>query len=59
MEYKDVCSGCGVFLIEGKNIKNNWHKPLCNNCREVVLNYLLNKEKIERTMRARAVKLGE
>ena len=56
MEYEEICLVCGKQLIEGKNIKQNWHKPLCNNCRENVLNYFMNKEKIDRIMKARILK---
>lgn len=34
------CLTCGTKLIEGRNIKRDWHKPICNKCREVLLNYL-------------------
>jgi hypothetical protein len=56
-EYKDYCETCGQDLIEGLNIKKSWHIPMCNNCREIIFTYQLKKEKIDRVMRARAIKL--
>lgn len=47
------CMTCGKELKEGRNIKLGWHKPICNDCREVLLNYFMNKDKIERVLRYR------
>ena len=52
----DFCLTCNEILREDINIKRQWHKPLCNKCREILLNYHLKKEKIDRIMRARFVK---
>jgi hypothetical protein len=49
------CYTCGKELIEGSTIKRDWNKPLCTDCREVLLNYHLNKEKIDRVMRWRVM----
>ncbi|OGY23293.1 MAG: hypothetical protein A2172_03755 [Candidatus Woykebacteria bacterium RBG_13_40_15] len=59
MEYKDYCQTCGKELIEGLNIKKEWHIPLCVNCREIVMSYQIKKEQIDKIMRARAIKLND
>lgn len=56
---KDICLCCGVELIEDENIKKNYHKPICNKCREVILNYFMNKDLIERIMKVRAIRERE
>jgi len=48
------CLTCNKDLIEGSTIKRNWHMPICNSCREILLNYHLNKDKIDRIIRFRA-----
>ena len=52
------CITCGTEFIEGKNIKENWHKPICNKCREVLLNYHLNEDRINRITRFRWKTIG-
>lgn len=52
------CLTCGKELIEGRNIKENWHKPICTNCREILLNYFMNLDRINRIIRFRAKILG-
>jgi endogenous inhibitor of DNA gyrase (YacG/DUF329 family) len=47
------CVTCGKEIIEGKNIKENWHLPMCDDCREIIMNYLMQKDKIDRIMRFR------
>lgn len=48
------CLTCGKELIESRNIKKDWHKPICNDCREVLLNYFMNLDRINRIIRFRA-----
>lgn len=48
------CITCNKELIEGRNIKMDWHKPICNDCREILLNYFMNLERINRIIRFRA-----
>jgi hypothetical protein len=48
-----TCVTCGKELVEGKNIKENWHLPLCDDCREIIFNYVTQKDRIDRIMRYR------
>ena len=53
------CMTCGIELVENKNIKKDWHRPLCNNCRDILLTYFTKKEEIERIIRFRAKFLAQ
>ncbi len=55
----DYCQTCNIELIEKVSVKLNWRKPLCFKCREILLNYHLKKDLIDRIMKSRAIKLRE
>jgi hypothetical protein len=59
MELKNFCETCGRELVEGHNVKKNYHIPLCEDCREIVNAYEINKEKIVKIMKARAIREKE
>ena len=56
---KDYCVTCKEELIQGINVKQNFHKPLCNKCREIIYNYFTEKEMIDRIRKARFVREKE
>lgn len=44
------CSRCKVKLIEGYNTFENWHLPICFNCRKLLIakqKFKLNKKEGE------------